>query len=60
MLWHAVDVQTSITYYRSDAHTMLCPLLEEAVTEKSIFVALSDCHATHTDMFEASRLNCTL
>jgi len=59
-LWHAVDVQTFITYYRSDAHTTFCPLQEEAVTEKIIFVTFSECHATHTNMFEASRLHCTL
>jgi hypothetical protein len=50
MLWHAVDVETFVTYYGLDAHTILCPLLEDAVTEESIFVALSDCRVTHTDV----------
>jgi len=51
-LWHAVDVETFVTYYRLDAHTLLCPVLVEAVTEKSTFVCLSDCHAAHTDTFQ--------
>lgn len=51
-LWHAIDVQTFITYYRSDVYTILCALLVEAVTEKSTFVGLSDCHAAHTDKFQ--------
>jgi len=51
-LWHAADVQTFVTYYRSYAHTLLCPVLVEAVTEKSTFVCLTDCHAAHTDMFQ--------
>jgi len=56
MLWHAVDVQTFVTYYRSDAHTILCPVLVEAVTENSTFVGLSDCHAAHTDMFQMQQV----
>jgi len=51
-MWHAVDVQTFVTYYRSDAHTLLCPVLVEAVTEKSTFVCLSDCHSAYTDTFQ--------
>jgi len=51
-LWHTVDLQTFVTYYRSDAHTLLCPVLVEAVTEKSTLVYLSDCHSAHTDMFQ--------